>query len=428
MSSGEDKTILMGGGAVSRDDDPEDRAAPKAKLVCLDCAQLDNDPQRKDLEFSLENEEMILGRDQIPCSKVSSKHARIFSLNGVWGVEDLRSTNGIAINDKKLHEGRLKPGDRLKIGPVLFQFVLLRPDADLEREAEREEPTRGDQAGGETVYGHNAAVIVIKADQGTKSAPPKEALPDRGSTASSGGQSSEKGHGSRWLTILFLLLLIGGGGYWGVDHFWRPMPGKNELVAHQQALKNFVADFEENSRNVSSGDVRVQLGRVDELRKAVEADASRFSQTPGYRSLMARLLFYRVEREIFLHVQDKHAKDAEPVIDAAANDLNRWSKPAGEDEGDNSIRDAMEMLALARDVIKIKIFKEQYPEPSAKVEKPSREALAAFSGFHQRFLEKKKSSKVDMSLNIHYPFFMHMVTRVVEEDLQVLPLWKEFIQ
>jgi len=55
---------------------------------------------------------------------VSGNHARIFLKNTDYIIEDLGSTNGTIINDKRL-EGKaiLKVGDEIQIGSALFKVI-----------------------------------------------------------------------------------------------------------------------------------------------------------------------------------------------------------------------------------------------------------------------------------------------------------------
>ena len=78
-------------------------------------------------EIPLSGEAAIIGRTteadvQIPVSDVSRKHCQI-SMNGSKvTLKDLGSSNGTFVNDIKVAETTLRPGDRLKVGP--FTFVI----------------------------------------------------------------------------------------------------------------------------------------------------------------------------------------------------------------------------------------------------------------------------------------------------------------
>ena len=54
---------------------------------------------------------------RVPDTYVSSQHARIYERDGVWYVEDLGSTNGTYLNQRRITgPSELRAGDRVKIG------------------------------------------------------------------------------------------------------------------------------------------------------------------------------------------------------------------------------------------------------------------------------------------------------------------------
>lgn len=55
---------------------------------------------------------------------VSSNHARIFTYFCVSYVEDLNSTNGTYVNNKRIKKHLIKPGDNLKLGKYCFEIDL----------------------------------------------------------------------------------------------------------------------------------------------------------------------------------------------------------------------------------------------------------------------------------------------------------------
>ncbi len=73
------------------------------------------------LDWSGATDELLLGRD-LGCDvvlanpTVSRRHARLRYRDGGWVVQDLRSTNGTRVNDKRVVRCRLRPGDLLLVG------------------------------------------------------------------------------------------------------------------------------------------------------------------------------------------------------------------------------------------------------------------------------------------------------------------------
>lgn len=73
------------------------------------------------------------GKDNNLCledQELSRTHAVIEPAGGGWQIQDLHSTNGTLLNDKRLAEpAMLKQGDMLKIGKTRFQFTRWPPAA-----------------------------------------------------------------------------------------------------------------------------------------------------------------------------------------------------------------------------------------------------------------------------------------------------------
>ena len=97
--------------------------------------------------FSLRSTEMIVGRQKgcgvrIPSAMVSRQHCLVTFQDDLLAVEDLSSANGTFINGHRIAKREfLRPGDKLKIGPVtlLIQYQLSQAAIDrLLKEGEEE--------------------------------------------------------------------------------------------------------------------------------------------------------------------------------------------------------------------------------------------------------------------------------------------------
>lgn len=72
-------------------------------------------------ELKLGPGSMSLGRHsendvQLADKSVSAHHARIFTYFNTSYIEDLSSTNGTYLNDKKVHKHIIHPGDIIRLG------------------------------------------------------------------------------------------------------------------------------------------------------------------------------------------------------------------------------------------------------------------------------------------------------------------------
>ena len=75
-------------------------------------------------------EEFIIGRSKdaglvIADDYASPAHAKIWPQDGLWGIEDMGSTNGTWLNEHKIYEGILGRGNRLRIGRTSMTVVPL---------------------------------------------------------------------------------------------------------------------------------------------------------------------------------------------------------------------------------------------------------------------------------------------------------------
>jgi len=81
---------------------------------------------------------MVIGRQHdsdipVPAEEISRHHARLqVTTDGVL-VEDMGSANGTFINDKRVQNGLLKPGEELRLDTV--RFMLVAPGMDAKQQA-----------------------------------------------------------------------------------------------------------------------------------------------------------------------------------------------------------------------------------------------------------------------------------------------------
>ncbi len=74
--------------------------------------------------YSIRND-VVLGRATactifVPDRRVSREHARVYMLGDQLMVDDLGSHNGTFVNEQKVQQTRLLPGDRLRVGSTVF--------------------------------------------------------------------------------------------------------------------------------------------------------------------------------------------------------------------------------------------------------------------------------------------------------------------
>jgi len=81
-------------------------------------------------EYDVAHSHYTIGRStecemQIPLPTLSRRHCEFLEDDdGAIKVRDLGSANGTFVNEQRVQERALKPGDRLSLGPVIFTVVI----------------------------------------------------------------------------------------------------------------------------------------------------------------------------------------------------------------------------------------------------------------------------------------------------------------
>jgi len=83
--------------------------------------------QRKDFEIT--KDLTVIGRSEdctlrIPLASISRKHCELIRDEQGLRVRDLASSNGTYVNNQRVNETVLNPGDKLTVGPVVFTVQI----------------------------------------------------------------------------------------------------------------------------------------------------------------------------------------------------------------------------------------------------------------------------------------------------------------
>lgn len=440
MDDDEDRTLIMGNVHEGRGHASTSDASlvPKGRLICLDDSLLD--PTQKGLEIVLDGREQTLGRAAdntapILYKNISRNHARVFPLQGRWAIEDLGSANGIWIKGTREKQAVLVPGDYIKIGAVPFQFVLdgpvpgsaPPPPGGAENEDDDDDKTMFlDGAGAKTsqVVEALSAPVDDRKVEAPKQKPVKKAFKEVGIATQNVPEKSGSG---KKIVLTVLLLLLAAGGYYYDAYIRVKIGGVEEAHAHEKLYKVFLNAHEMVRETQSAGDLRMQIVDLEKLSKAVKADVGRYPKNLELKWLSVRLQFLRMERALVLSVQDGQVQQAESVVGSVlALIADGWEKATLEQK--ERVEDMRALLMLAGDVIRVKQFRQRFPEPSRNATvKPDWKEVAAFEKAGQRIVKKKGTPAINALLNARYPLFGRVVSQVDEEDLPLLNQWKEFL-
>lgn len=93
--------------------------------------------QKKGLVYRLAERNVSIGRDPLNTlvlldDRVSMRHAQIVFKRKKYIIIDLGSTNGIMVNDVLVTKHILKPGDKIKLGGTVLDFLSLSTKLETE--------------------------------------------------------------------------------------------------------------------------------------------------------------------------------------------------------------------------------------------------------------------------------------------------------
>ena len=135
------------------------------------------DGQRKD--FPVQGEVTVIGRGEncdlrVPILSVSRQHCELHMSAGRIKVKDLASSNGTYVNNTRVNEVDLKPGDRIAVGPIVFTVqVDGQPEEISPVKTKAQQMAEAGQEGTEELVELEPEVI---AQPGASEAEPAEAL------------------------------------------------------------------------------------------------------------------------------------------------------------------------------------------------------------------------------------------------------------
>ena len=78
--------------------------------------------------YSISTARCILGREHSVANialrdpNISRRHAELICANGAWSIEDLNSTNGTSVNNRRIDRSPLIPGDIITLGLTTLEF------------------------------------------------------------------------------------------------------------------------------------------------------------------------------------------------------------------------------------------------------------------------------------------------------------------
>jgi len=395
---------------------------PKAELVCLETP----DERFKSLRIPLADTEQTIGRDpensiSIEYSKISRRHARILARRGVWEIEDLKSTNGVYVNEERITRAPLTHGDIVRIGPLQFRYAL------EEAPASHADSPLG--AGGTMYAGHPAVAAFLtpqeKSDEVLRQAPPRPS--PRESEANTVPVSREKDFPLRYLLAVLLAAGLAGGGYL-YSGYLNEREIEALVVEYSAAIRKFLDSYEGEGLPFSKESQEEELDAVRNIAARVDLATGQHPASLQLRELQTRLLFLAFERKLRALLIEGRVQDAIELVEDTKAKLPALSgRDASRGDERNGVEEVSDLLELAMVIVKFKQFRQRFPDPAkAELDKPAPYYMRDMQILKDDLVRHKKENHLPLSVT--YTYFQRMVTDVDENDLRLLNRWKDALK
>lgn len=408
------------------------QSVPRACLICLDET---GDESLKDFQISLIQNEKMLGRSAenaicIPHKRLSRRHARLFPEGTAWFVEDLNSTNGVFVNEKKVQRAQLNDGDIVKFGPLPFRYELDKstPVSETAADAETSSPLGVEG----TMYAGHAEVLASLAAAEKEAELPEEPPTERPisekSTPSLEKQPRVRRPILRYILILLLGLGLASAGYLYINH---QRQQELDLLVKNYAsrLQKFLDEYEGGSDTpfqTTQEDEELEVIRT--LKAGVDFAANQHPYNLALKELQAKLLFLEFERRFQTLLDAQRISQARSLMGKVRDEVAALL-PKGNLSGKNAIVEVLELLELADVVVQFKQFSQRFNDPSMQVSDPSKRSirpneneLLEMRDLKTQFIEKKKSNRLPLSLT--YTEFQDLLEEVENQDIQLVDRWR----
>lgn len=404
----------------------------KLKLVCLDDSML-APSQKGFVAVFKEGEEHVLGRDKenaifLDSNRVSRKHAAIYPVDGGWGIRDLNSTNGVFVNEKKISDTRLKPGDWVKLGTIPFRFEMERPDVASKPSTMDRLKEMGEDSAEKTMMFHDVrASTKLLAAQETKEtaeAPPppkKKAAPAAARPARRLAEDSTVMEGAGkpraqfalGKAILFTLVaaIIGGGGYLGFGM----IKESNTVETKRDDVNRFVRAAATGEDPKRFGDERKALAKLKQEMVAAIASAP---DKPELGQLLGRVIMLEFERNFYDARAANDFAKARDIGDATRKELVAVSQKFAADRS-GAQEEAQNLLEAVEPTTALREFGKAFPDPQQKSPLPSQAQLDELFKLKTEFTKMQRTVNMDL---VRYPYLSKLLEQG-NQDIRLVERW-----
>lgn len=396
---------------------------PRACLVCLDDG---GDESLKDFKVYLIQSEKMLGRSAenaicIPHKRLSRRHARLFPEGKTWAVEDLNSTNGVYVNEKKVSHAQLKDGDIVKFGPLPFRYELEKSTSASETAAAEPSSPLGVEG---TMYAGHAEVLASLA-AAEKEADLLEEPPTERPILDKSPSGREKSPSGRRPIIRYLLIALVSLGLIGIGYLYINHQRQQELNLlvndYARQLQEFLDEYEGGSDTpypmTQEGE---ELEEIRTLKAGVDFAANQYPYNSDFKELQAKLIFLEFERRFQNLLAEQQIYDARSLTEKTRSEVATLL-PKNGSTSNKAMVEVLELLDLADIVVQFRQFSQRFNDSSGQISgpprgiSPNRAELREMQDLKLQFIEKKKNNRLPLSVT--YTEFQNLLEQVEKQDI-----------
>ncbi|MFH1491228.1 MAG: FHA domain-containing serine/threonine-protein kinase [Pseudomonadota bacterium] len=445
------KTTLSGGEPATLEVSPDSKhqgpPPPRAKLTCLDDSFFPGN--KKGLEVQLTGSELIIGRGSdsgviIESDQISRQHARIYPEGDTWGVEDLKSANGVRVNDGRITSAVLIHGDIISFGPIPFRYEIVAPeipdhDPEMTTFANLDEPAEEVTLMYSDVRSSKAMMEALEKEDKREAGPSggieKEdaAVPSPRARMEAPARRRAAAFG-RILLHLFILVVVfgmGAGGYHYYQNTYKVEKAREQIIRqHSSALKQFSDDFETYGR-FDKKSLLKEVNTLASLLIKIDGEIKNHPRINELKAIEATALFMLLERRVRFLLEEKRAQEAFSLIDRAKKRMDS-ALSNGEialDDGSKTLAEIANLMELLRVVCRYKLFQQKYADPyDTGREKNTTEVMADVleaRKWKQDFIVLKKENS--MALSVKFRYLDGMVSNVDEYGIALVNRWFHYL-
>jgi|GEM_PF-2976114 len=414
---------------------------PSAHLTCTDPSGVDGTLPDGGRIRLVGGSEQIVGRGEtctypIPSRKLSRQHARFFPGVGVWGVEDLNSTNGVQVNRQKVKTAWLKHGDEVRVGPIPFRFEIDQIAAQPRPQTAAAEEGEGERT--MMVGGLGASMAIIEAER-KKEAPPPEPVATRTAGHHAGTQAATaKGGGGTLVALLGAGVVVAA--LVGAGVFYYPTFAENQTISDiLDRNDKRLAKIIDRARTMSAAEftadkLMLDLKALEPVNQELWGALNDYPKRAELANAYARariLMFERAFRPLF---EGSDITTTAELVSALKSNLKEISGhlPAGLAEKDKEdLTTAFEIADLASIMIDYRRFARRYPNTGAATggEPGAVPPTADLDALEKRKVDLENYRRaLNNALASDYRIFYDLMREFMASDWMLVGRWREALR